>query len=106
MALRIVSGVMPCSRLYSSCNSRRRRAFRSIARLHRVGYSVGIQNHFGVHISSGTADGLHERCFTPQETFLIGIQDGHERNFRQVETFAQQVYAHEHVELAFAQVLQ
>ena len=48
-------------------------------------------------------DGLDERAGGAQEAFLVGVEDCDERDFGQVEPFAQQVDADEHVELAFAQ---
>jgi len=41
-----------------------------------------------------------------QIAFLIGIEDSDERDFRQIEPFAQQIDADEHVELALAQIAQ
>ena len=41
-----------------------------------------------------------------QEAFLVGVENRHQRHFGQVEPFAQQVDADEHVELAAAQVAQ
>ena len=51
-------------------------------------------------------DGLDERALRAQEAFLVGIEDGDERDLRQVEAFAQQVDADEHVEHATPEVPQ
>ena len=95
--LRTVSGVMPCSALYSSCSSRRRCGLVD-GPLHRVGHLVGIEDHLGVDVAGRPADRLHQRRFAAQEAFLVGVEDRHQRHFRQVEPFAQQVDADQHVE--------
>ena len=41
-----------------------------------------------------------------QEAFLIGVENGDQRNLGQVQTFAQEVDADQDVELAAAQVAQ
>ena len=41
-----------------------------------------------------------------QEAFLVGVENGDQRDFGQVEALAQQVDADQHVELAAAQVAQ
>ena len=57
-------------------------------------------------VAGGAADGLDEGARRAQEAFLVGVQDGHQRHLGQVEALAQEVDAHEHVELAQAQVAQ
>ena len=101
----IVSGVMPCSALYSSCIARRRRGLVDRP-LHRVGDPVGVQDHLGVHVAGRAADGLHQRRFAAQEAFLVGVENRHQRHFGQVEPFAQQVHADQRVELPLPQVAQ
>ena len=51
----------------------------------------------------GAAGGLDQARFAAQKTFLVRVQNRHERNFRQIQAFAQQVDADEHVEFAFAE---
>ena len=67
---------------------------------------VGVHDHLPRNVARRAADGLDERAVVAQEAFLVGIQDGHERHLGQVEALAQQVDAHEHVELAAAQIAQ
>ena len=55
-------------------------------------------------MTSGAADGLYQRPFGAQEAFLVGVENGDQRHFRDIEAFAQQVDAHQHVELAQTQV--
>ena len=41
----------------------------------------------------------------PQESFLVGIQNRHQRNLRQVQAFTQQIDTNQHVEQALPQVV-
>ena len=72
--------------------------------LHRAGDLVGIEDHLAVDVARGAADGLDQRGFGAQEAFLVGIEDGDQRAFRNVEALAQQVDADQHVEGAEPQV--
>ena len=71
---------------------------------HRAGDSVGVEDHLAVHIARRTSDGLDERCFGAQETFLVGVENRNERTLRNVEAFAQKVDADQHVECPEPQV--
>ena len=71
---------------------------------HRAGHLVGIEDDAAIDIAGGTADRLHQRGLRPQEALLVGIENGDQRAFRDVEALAQQVDADEHVEGAEAQV--
>ena len=79
--------------------SRRRRRRLVDRPLHRVGHLVGVEDHLGVDVAGRAADGLHQRRFAAQEALLVGVEDGHQRDLGQVEPFAQQVHAHQHVEM-------
>ena len=74
--------------------------------LHAVGHSICIQDHFCVDVSSRAADRLNQTGFTPQEAFFIGIENGDQRNFRQVEAFTQQVDSNDRIEFSFPQFTQ
>ncbi len=74
--------------------------------LHRVGDAVGVEDDLGVDVAGGAADGLHQRGLAAQEAFLVGVEDRDQRDFGQVEPFAEQVDADEGVEPPFAQVAQ
>lgn len=50
------------------------------------------------------ADGLDEARLAAQEALLIGVQNGHQTDLRQVEALPQQVDAHHHVDGAEAEV--
>ena len=75
-------------------------------KLHRIGDTVGVHNDMSLRVTGRAPNGLDQRSARAQETFLIRIQDGNQRDFRQVEPFAQQVDAHDHVEDTQAQVSQ
>ena len=57
-----------------------------------------------VDVACGAADRLDERGLAAEEAFLVGVEDRDERDLGQVEAFAEEVDADEHVELAAAQV--
>ena len=72
--------------------------------LHRISHHVAVKDDLGVDVPGGAADGLNQRCLGTQEPLLIGVENRHERDLRQVEAFAQEVDADQHVEGAEAQV--
>ncbi|KAF1858232.1 hypothetical protein Lal_00014732 [Lupinus albus] len=82
-------------------------AFRLVDRtLHRIRDLVRVQDRHAVQVTGRAADGLDQRTLAAQEAFLVGVQHGDERHFRQVKTLAQQVDADDDVERAQAQVAQ
>ena len=50
------------------------------------------------------AHGLDQRTFGTQKTLLVGIENRHQRHFGNIQTFAQQVDADQHVEFAETQI--
>ena len=68
--------------------------------LHGVGDFVGIHYHLTVEVTCGAADGLGERAVAAQEAFFVGVENSHERHLGQVEAFAEQVDADEHIKLS------
>ncbi len=64
---------------------------------HGVCDLVGIHDYFAVEVSSGTADCLRKRAAAAKESFLVGIENGYKRNFRQVESLAEKVYTDKYV---------
>jgi hypothetical protein len=95
----MLSGVMPCAVLYSTCFSRRR-SVSAIAPLHRAGHLVGVEDHLAVDVARGAADGLDQRGLAAQKAFLVGVEDRDQRAFGNVEALAQQVDADQRVERA------
>ena len=84
----------------------RRRSVSLEGFLHRVGHAVGVENGPAIQVAGAAADGLDQRSRGAQEAFFVGVENRDQRNFRQVESFAQQVDADQHIKLAFAQVAQ
>lgn len=74
--------------------------------LHRVGDLVGVHDYGAVDITRGASNCLSKRTMTAQKTFLVGIKNSHQAHFRQVETLAKEVDAHEHVVVAGTQVVE
>ena len=98
MPLTIVSGVIPCSSLYSTLD---RAAAVGLAdrRPHRGGLLVGVHQHLAVDVTRRAADRLDQGGLPAQEALLVGVEDPDERHLRQVEPLAQEVDPDEHVEL-------
>ena len=65
---------------------------------------VGVEDDPAVDVARGAADGLDQRGLGAQEAFLVGVEDGDQAAFGDVEALAQQVDADQHVEGAEAQV--
>ena len=73
--------------------------------LHAVRHLIRIHDDQTLRVAGGAANGLDQARLTAKEAFLVGIQDGNEADFRQVQTLAQQVDAHHHINGAEAEVL-
>ena len=65
---------------------------------------VGVQNRLALKVARRAADGLDQRSVGTQKTFLVGIQNGHQRHLRQIQAFAQQVDAHQDIKQTQPQV--
>ncbi len=72
--------------------------------LDRLGQLVRVHQDGAVHVPRRAADRLQERGLAAEEPFLVGVEDRDERHLRQVEPFAKQVDADEHVVLAEPQL--
>ena len=70
---------------------------------HRVRLFVSVHDDPPVDVAGGAADGLDQRSLTAQEAFLVRVEDGDERYLGEVEAFAEEVDADEHVELSRTQ---
>ena len=68
--------------------------------LNRTGHFVGIKDNFAVGVAGGAADGLNQRTGRTQKTFLVGVENRHQRTFRNIKTFAQKVDADQNVKHA------
>src|SRR5208337_1107642 len=71
---------------------------------HRAGDDVRVEDHLAVDVARRAADRLDERGLGAQKTLLVGVEDGDQSAFRNVEALAQQVDADEDVEGAEPQV--
>ena len=76
------------------------------AGLHGAGHAVGVHDHPAVDVAGGAAAGLDQGAGRAQEALLVGVQDRHQRDLRQIQPLAQQVDPDQHVELAQAQIAQ
>lgn len=65
---------------------------------------AGIEDHVALRMACGTSRDLRQRPHVAQEALLVGVEDRHQRHRGQVEAFAQQVHAHQHVEHSGPQV--
>jgi len=55
-------------------------------------------------VTRGAAHRLDQRIVASQESFLVRVENRHQRHLGHVESLAQQVDAHQHVELAEPQI--
>ena len=55
-------------------------------------------------VAGSASNGLNKGPVASQKTLFVGIEDGDERHFGQVESFAQEVDTHEDIEDSHAQV--
>ena len=77
------------------------RGFRHRA-FHGAGDFIGIEHDLAFDITRGAANGLDERGFRAQKAFFVGIENGDQCAFGNIEAFAQQVDADQYIEGAKA----
>ena len=65
---------------------------------------VGVHDDFAIEVARGTPGRLDQRGPRTQVALLVRVEDGDQRDLRDVEALAQQVDADEAVELAEAQI--
>ena len=73
---------------------------------HGVGHLIGVEDGAAFDVARGAADGLDERTLRTEKAFLVGVENGDQRDFGQVEAFAEQVDSDQYVELSLAQIAQ
>ena len=73
---------------------------------HRIGDLIRIHNYPSADVSRRAPRGLRQRTRASQKALLVGVHDRHQRNFGQIESLAQQVYADQHVEQSGAQIVE
>ena len=74
--------------------------------IHRVGNLIGIHDPPAVGVTRRTTNGLDQGTVIAKKAFLVGIKNGHQRYFGQVQALTQQVDAHQDIKLPFSQVTQ
>src|SRR5207245_4017972 len=70
----------------------------------RIRDLIRVKYCHAVQVARGAADGLDEGALRTQESFLVRVEDRHQRHFGQVQAFAQQIDADEGVEFAETQI--
>jgi len=73
---------------------------------HRARHAIGVEHCAPFDVPRAAADCLDERRGAAQVALLVGIEDRDQRNFGQIEAFAQQVDADQDIEFSAAQVAQ
>ncbi len=71
---------------------------------HGRGDLVPVHNHPAVDVSGGPSDHLNEGRGRPQKSTPVGVEDGDQRDLRQVQPLPQQVDPHQDIELPFSKV--
>src|SRR5882672_2476605 len=64
---------------------------------HGCGHLVGVEDHLAVDVARGPPGGLDERGLRAEEPFLVRVQDRDQRDFREIQPFAEQVDPHQHI---------
>src|SRR5690242_13488948 len=72
--------------------------------IHGVSAAVGVENGAAFDVAGAAADGLNQRSGAAEIAFLVGVEDGDKRDFGQVQPFAKQIDADEHVKFTAAQI--
>ena len=72
--------------------------------LHRGRHPVGVHDDTGVNMARRTTHLLDETRRAAKKALLVSVQNAHQRDLGQVQTLAQEVDAHEHVEFAGSEV--
>src|SRR5436309_243055 len=68
-------------------------------RFHALGELIGEEYYFTIHMARGATGGLDQGSLAPQETFLVRVENAHERNFGKIEPFTKQIDSHKNVEI-------
>ena len=72
--------------------------------LHGVGHLVCVEDGATFQVAGGAADSLDQGALRAEKAFLVGVENGNERDFGEVETFAEEIDADEDVVFAFAEI--
>src|SRR5689334_12684467 len=66
-------------------------------RFHASCNLIGEKHDFAIHMSRGASRRLDQRSLAAQKTFLVGIENADEGNFRKIETLAEQIDPNQNV---------
>ena len=72
--------------------------------LHRSGHLIRVHDDHSVHVSCRPPAGLNEGALGAEESLLVGVEDGHQRDLRQVKPLPQEIDTDENIEFAEPQV--
>src|SRR6266478_2174192 len=72
--------------------------------IHGAGAHVSVENGAAGNVASAASHGLNQRGGAAQVAFFVGVQDGDQRNFGKVETFAQKIDTNEDIKFAAAEI--
>ena len=64
---------------------------------HGIRNGIRVHNYVSLRVPCRPPDGLDQRSFRTEKTFLIRVQDRDQRNFRNIQAFPQKVDAHQNV---------
>src|SRR2546427_1473551 len=73
---------------------------------HGTCHYIRVENGPAADVTRAAADGLNQSRGAAQITFLIRVENGDEGDFGQIQAFAQEIDADQHVEYAAAEVAQ
>jgi len=71
---------------------------------HGAGDSVGVKNDLSAQIPRRTAGYLHKGGMASEESFIVRVKYGYQRNFRNIQPLAQKIYSYQRVKSAPAQI--
>lgn len=71
---------------------------------HRASDCIGVQNDPPFCVARRPADRLHQRSLRPQKAFFVCVQDRDKSTLRNIQTFAQQVDADQHIKRTQPQI--
>ncbi len=75
-------------------------------RLHALRDRVGEKNDLAIDVARGPSRGLDQRSLAAQESLFVGIEDADQRDFRKIESFAEEIDADKNIEVGRAQATQ
>ena len=59
--------------------------------VHGIRHGIGVHDDVSLGVSGCSSDRLDQGCLRSQEAFLVGVQDRHQRDLRNVQSFSKKV---------------